>query len=151
MKFHIYILYMCIYIYMYIYTYVYTYDKRIIIGKKFPIFFIWSLSEHIIWRFTVMKYSISRDSDLKNLGLPEHIFIPFWSHFHVLILKKHAVAVSHLTVTLQMMSNSCRSLCKWWVTRRRSALVIFAHIPIDQACGRYCYDRRKFLKVAEII
>ncbi len=54
--------------------------------------------------------------DLKNLGLPEHIFIPFWFHFHVLILKRHAVAVFHLTVTLQMMSNSRRSLCEWWVT-----------------------------------
>ncbi len=54
--------------------------------------------------------------DLKNLGLPEHIFIPFWCHFHVLIIKKHAVVVSHLTVTLQMMSNSWRSLREWWVT-----------------------------------
>jgi hypothetical protein len=26
--------------------------------------------------------------DQKNLGLPEHIFIAFWSHFHVLICKK---------------------------------------------------------------
>ncbi len=44
--------------------------------------------------------------DLKNLGLPEPIFIPFSCHFHVLIIKKHGVVVSHLTVTLQMMSNS---------------------------------------------
>jgi hypothetical protein len=58
----------------------------------------------------------------------------------MLILKKHAVAVSHLTVTLQVMSNS-----------RRSAPKIIAHLPIDQAGGRYCYDRRKFEKVAEII
>jgi hypothetical protein len=34
---------------------------------------------------------------------------------------------------------------------RRSAPVIVAHLPIDQAGGRYCYDRRKFEKVAEII
>ncbi len=42
--------------------------------------------------------------DQKNLGLPEQIFIPFWCHFHVLICKKQALAVSHLTVTLRMMS-----------------------------------------------
>jgi hypothetical protein len=30
--------------------------------------------------------------------------------------KKHSVAVSHLTVILQMMSNSRISLCEWWVT-----------------------------------
>ncbi len=54
--------------------------------------------------------------DLKNLKLTEHIFIPFWCYFHVLIIKKHSVAVFHLAVTLQMMSNSRRSLCEWWVT-----------------------------------
>ncbi len=41
-----------------------------------------------------------------------------------------------------MMSNS-----------RRSAPVIIAHLPIDQAGGKYCYDRgrRMFKKVVEII
>jgi hypothetical protein len=34
---------------------------------------------------------------------------------------------------------------------RRSAPMIIAHLPIDQAGGRYCYDHRKFEKVAEII
>jgi hypothetical protein len=36
------------------------------------------------------------------LPSPEHIFSSFWRNFHVL-------AVSPLTVTLQMMSNNCRS------------------------------------------
>ncbi len=47
--------------------------------------------------------------DLKNVGLLEHIFIPFWRHFHVLIPKMRALAVSHLTITLQMISNNRRS------------------------------------------
>ncbi len=42
-------------------------------------------------------------------------FYSLLSPFYVLILKRHAVAVFHLTVTLQMMSNSRRSLCEWWV------------------------------------
>jgi hypothetical protein len=48
--------------------------------------------------------------DQKNLGLPEHICIAFWCHFHVLICKKLALLVSHLTVTLRMMSNNRRSV-----------------------------------------
>jgi hypothetical protein len=47
--------------------------------------------------------------------------------------KKHALAVSLIAVTLQMMSNS-----------RRSSPVINAHLPVDQAGGRYCFDRREF-------
>jgi hypothetical protein len=43
-------------------------------------------------------------------------------------------------VTLQMMSNS-----------RRSSPVINARLPIDQAGGSYCSDRRKFGKLASII
>ncbi len=42
--------------------------------------------------------------DLKNVRLPEDIFFPFWCHFHVLIRKMWALAVSHLTVTLRMIS-----------------------------------------------
>jgi hypothetical protein len=30
-------------------------------------------------------------------------------------------------------------------------LVIIAHLSIDQAGGKYCYDRRMFKKVVEII
>ncbi len=48
--------------------------------------------------------------DLKNLGLLEHILTAYWCHFHVLPLKKHALAVSDFTVTLQMMSDSRRQL-----------------------------------------
>jgi hypothetical protein len=35
--------------------------------------------------------------------------------------------------------------------RRRSAPVIIAHLLIYQPGGKYCYDRRMFKKVAEII
>jgi hypothetical protein len=48
--------------------------------------------------------------DQKNLELPEHIFIAFGCHFHVLNCKKQAVSVSHLTVTLRMMSKNLRSV-----------------------------------------
>jgi hypothetical protein len=48
--------------------------------------------------------------DQKNLGLPEHIFIAFLCHFHVIICKQQALSVSHLIVTLRMMSNNCRSV-----------------------------------------
>jgi hypothetical protein len=43
--------------------------------------------------------------ELKNAGLPEHIFIPFWCHFHVFIAKQHALALSYLTANH-----------KWWMT-----------------------------------
>jgi hypothetical protein len=48
--------------------------------------------------------------DQKNLGLLEHIFIAFRCHLHVLICKKQALSVSHLTVTLRMMSSNRRSV-----------------------------------------
>ncbi len=44
-----------------------------------------------------------------TVGLPEHIFIPFWFHFHVVIKKMHALTVSHLTVTLRVISKNRRS------------------------------------------
>jgi hypothetical protein len=53
--------------------------------------------------------------------------------FHVLIVKKHVLAVSLMGVILQMMSNS-----------RQSSLVINAHLPIDQAGRRYCSHCREF-------
>jgi hypothetical protein len=43
-------------------------------------------------------------------------------------------------ITQQIMSKS-----------HRSAPMIIAHLLIDQAGGKYCYDRRMFKKVAEII
>jgi hypothetical protein len=47
--------------------------------------------------------------DQKNFELPELIWNAFCCHFHVLNLKKHALSLSHLTVTLWLMSNNCRS------------------------------------------
>jgi hypothetical protein len=47
--------------------------------------------------------------DLENVGLPEHILFPFRCHFHVLIRKMCALAVSHLSVILRMISNIRRS------------------------------------------
>ncbi len=64
----------------------------------------------------------------------------FSTSFYVLILKIHVLMVSHMTVTLRLMSNS-----------HRSSRVINAHLPIDQADGSYCAERRKFLKMAAII
>jgi hypothetical protein len=46
--------------------------------------------------------------DLKNVVLPEHNFILFQCHFHVLIQKMHALVASHLTITLRMISNNRR-------------------------------------------
>ncbi len=65
--------------------------------------------------------------DLKNLGLLEHIFRYFrvTISFYDLLLKNQAAAVSHLAVTLRMMSNSSR----------RSAPVINDHLPIEDARG----------------
>jgi hypothetical protein len=74
------------------------------------------------------------------LVLPEHILTVFNVFFYVLIIKKHVLTVSHMTVTLQIMSNS-----------RRSSLMINAQLPTDQAGGNYCSDRRKFKKMAAII
>jgi hypothetical protein len=49
----------------------------------------------------------------------------FQQIFSSINTKKHDLTVSHLTVNLQMMSDS-----------RRSSLVISTHLPIDQAGGR---------------
>ncbi len=46
--------------------------------------------------------------DQKNLGLLQHIFILFWYHFNIWVLKKDALAASHLKVTLQTISDSRR-------------------------------------------
>jgi hypothetical protein len=47
--------------------------------------------------------------DLKKLGLAEHIFKSIQCHFMFGFENKHGLAVSNLTVTLQMMSNNHRS------------------------------------------
>ncbi len=64
--------------------------------------------------------------DLKNLGLPEHIFRYFRVSFHDLLLKTQAAGVSHEAVTLRMMSNN-----------HRSAPAINDHLPIEEANGEY--------------
>jgi hypothetical protein len=60
--------------------------------------------------------------DLKNLGLPDHIFRYFRVSFHDLLCKNLAAAVSHQAVTLRMMSNN-----------RTSAPVINDHLRIEKA------------------
>jgi hypothetical protein len=47
--------------------------------------------------------------DLKSLGLPEHIFDPLGSFFHVFFKKIRILSVSHLIPILRMMSDSRRS------------------------------------------
>jgi hypothetical protein len=59
--------------------------------------------------------------------MSEHILKTlFLLNFYVLILKKYVLAVSQLTVTLRMFSDS-----------RRSASVINSRLPTDQAGGRF--------------
>jgi hypothetical protein len=71
--------------------------------------------------------------------LPEHIFSSF-QRLLCFTSKKRVLTVSHLTITLRMMSNS-----------RRFSPVINAHLPIDQAGGSYCSDCKNFEKMAAII
>jgi hypothetical protein len=78
--------------------------------------------------------------DLKNLGLPEHIFRYFRVSFHDLLLENLAAAVSDQAVTLRMMSNN-----------HRLAPVINDHLPIEEASGEYSSDCKKLEKMAAII
>jgi hypothetical protein len=51
----------------------------------------------------------SKCSIWRMLGCRSMFFIPFWYHFHVLFRKLCALAVSHSTVTLRLISNNHRS------------------------------------------
>jgi hypothetical protein len=77
--------------------------------------------------------------DLKNLGLPEHIFRYFRVSFHDLLLKNQAAAVSHEAVTLRLMSNN-----------HRSAAVINDLLLIEEASREYSSDYRKLEKWRQI-
>ncbi len=88
-----------------------------------------------------IKGIVSRDWDCFQLFpndrseefcVAEHIFNYFWRHFCFKIIKS-VLWGSHLTVTLLMMIDS-----------RSSAPVINAHLPIHQACGRYCSNCREY-------
>ncbi len=79
-------------------------------------------------------------TDLKNLGLLEHIFMYFRISFLDLLLKNQAAAVSQQAVTLRLMSNNCRS-----------EPVINDHLPIEEASGEYSSDCKKLEKMATII
>jgi hypothetical protein len=71
--------------------------------------------------------------DQKNLqSLPEHIFIAFWCHFTVLIVLKQALPVSHLTVTLWMMSNNRRSVSSIVFVHVRSILQELSYSPDEE-------------------
>ncbi len=69
--------------------------------------------------------------DLKNLGLPEHIYRYFRVSFHDLLFKNQTATVSHEAVTLQMVIND--------------------HLLIEEASGEYSSDRGKLKKMAAII
>jgi hypothetical protein len=73
--------------------------------------------------------------DLKNLGLPEHIFRYFSVSFHDLLFKNQAAAVSYEAVTLRMMSYN-----------HRLTPVINDHLPIEEASGEYSSDRKNAKK-----
>ncbi len=70
--------------------------------------------------------------DQKNLGLPEHIVFAFWCHFYVLICTKQALSVSHLTVTLLMMSNNRRSVSSIGFVHVRSILEEVSYSPDEE-------------------
>jgi hypothetical protein len=70
--------------------------------------------------------------DQKNLGLPEHIFIAFLCHIHVLICKKQALSVSHLTVILRMMSNNRRSVSSIGFVHIRLILYEVSYSPDEE-------------------
>ncbi len=72
---------------------------------------------------------IGTKRQIRRIWCCRSTYLTICNVFYVLILKKHVLTVSHLTVTLRMMSNS-----------RRSSPVINAHLPIDQADGSYCSD-----------
>jgi hypothetical protein len=62
-------------------------------------------------------------------------FLTLFNLFICFNSKKHVLTVSHMIVTLGMMSNSLRS-----------SPVINAHLPRDQAGISYCSDRKKVWK-----
>ncbi len=58
----------------------------------------------------------------KELRIAGAYFYWVWFHFHVLICKKQALSVAHLTVTLRMMSNNRRSVSSIGFVHVRSIL-----------------------------
>jgi hypothetical protein len=91
--------------------------------KIFPaIIYLWTKLDTLVQtrliKFSGLKWIVSRvwwqlqwiPSDRsEEFRIARAYFYSLWCCFHVLITKKHALAVSHLIVTLQMMSYSRRS------------------------------------------
>jgi hypothetical protein len=75
-----------------------------------------SLKGIVSWDWDWLEWIVNERS--KELRMPEHIFIVFWCHLLVLTFLKQALPVSHLTVTLRMMSNNRRSVSS----------IIFVHV-----------------------
>jgi hypothetical protein len=75
----------------------------------------------------------------EEFSVAETLFKLFSTSYYGLILEKHVLTVSNMTVTLRMISNN-----------RRSSPVITADLPINQAGVSYCSDRRKFDKMVAI-
>jgi hypothetical protein len=73
---------------------------------------------------------INRSDECNVSGTYSSLFSMSFSYF---ICKKHVLSVLHVTVTLRMMSNSCRSVP-----------MINAHLPIDEPGRGYYSDRREF-------
>ncbi len=69
----------------------------------------WLIIKGIVpWDWDWLEWIVNERS--KELRIAGAYFYCFWCHFHVLICKKEALSVSHLTVTLRMMRNNCRSV-----------------------------------------
>ncbi len=71
--------------------------------------------------------------DLKILGLLEHIFRYCRVSFPDLLFKNQEAMISQEAVTLRIISKNCRL-----------ALVINAHLPIDEACREYSSYHKDF-------
>jgi hypothetical protein len=76
----------------------------------------------------------------EEFGVAGAYFLTLFNVFLCFNSKKHVLMVSIMTLTLQMMSNSCRS-----------SPVINTHLPIDQAGRSYSYNHRKLKKMVAII
>ncbi len=90
------------------------------------------------WRDSITRLRmaiIGTKRQIRRIWCRRSTFFTIFNIFLCSNLKKHVLTVSHMTVTLRMMRNSCRS-----------SPVINAHLPIDQAGGSYCSRSQKDLK-----
>ncbi len=75
----------------------------------------------VSWDWDWLEWIVNGRS--RELRIAGAYFYAFWCHFHVIICKKkQALSVSHLTVTLRMMSNNHRLVSSIGFVHVRSIL-----------------------------